>query len=178
MAKSKSRSPRSPRKTAKKRVSLASDQPIVIEFQKDFSPRNVGNLWITDQEYTNAVNEKNKDITKENALLKRKRIREYRAKILGEMQARNSSIQTAAMFGRRNNVAEFRSPEHVVMEERIVVPRTSNSLSIPIPIPVLHRSPVVPQRQRSFFFQVYDGAKSMFSNKKKGGIKTQKRRKH
>jgi hypothetical protein len=178
MAKSKSRSPRSPRKTAKKRVSLASDQPIVIEFQKDFSPRNVGNLWITDDEYRNAVNEKNEGVTREDVLLKKQKIEKHREKILGEMLARNSSMQMAAMFGRRNNVAEFRSPEHVVMEEQIVVPRTSNSLSIPIPVPVLHRSPIVPQRRRSFLFQVYDGAKSMFFNKKKGGIKTQKRRKH
>jgi len=173
MSKTKSRSPKSPRKTTKKRVSISQVEPKVIEFHRDFSPNKRGDLWQTNEEYMNAANEKHKETDQNESKQRRLSKNAYRKKIINEMKARRTTNNLIPVLVSR---VLSTVPEEIVSETRspevIQIRRQSSSRSAPIPIPIHTRNArtvPVPQTQRGFLFRVYDTAKSLVY-KKKGGI--------
>jgi hypothetical protein len=184
-------SPRSSKKTEKKRVRHSLAQPQVIEFQRDFSPRNIGNLWASAAERASAIQERRAEmIASSEPDRNHKENKEYRKKIIREMRARKTlnnlipAVAAARSSAREPSLTRFgieeTEDEVVAPEERIQLQRRASIRDIR---PLIAASPrnirnerVVPV-QRGFIFRVYDAAKTLVNRPKRGGVKkTQKRR--
>ena len=165
-SKSKSPSPRASRKTQKKKVAISDAEPDVRVFSRDFSPDKKHLLWTTKEELRATTNERNwgnDNPDKEKTREYYNKNRNYRKKILSEMESRDTARRMAAYYGKLKETARND-------EEPIVLARKSREHQIKGLQSPREASPQ-PEKKRNFLFRVFETIipKKSSSQKRKGG---------